>query len=204
MSLSDFLFGKNPADKAMPYLEQIAPTAQAQLDPYIQRGEEASGQLMDIFGGLASMPAEYLDELMGQYKPSESFQFKADLLNRAMGNTAAAGGYAGNEYDQLMRAQNLSGLMNEDIYNWLDRVLGLGQEGRQGLQNFSNQGFQAGGEMADISTQALSSQAGAQFQGQQQRNQNRSDLYKALGQAIGGTMGFGGQDTASLFGKKLW
>lgn len=180
MAFFDFLFGKNAADTAMPYLEQIPQQAAGYLEPYREQGSQATDTTMPLYQSMAQDPTGFMEQLFSNYKPSPGYQLSADLMGQAMGNTAAAGGYAGTEADQLRRGQLIQGLLDQDKYNWLNSALGIQGQGLGGLEGFTGRGFGAGSELADINTQALSSQAGAAFQGQQQRNQNQMDLIKGL------------------------
>src|SRR3954471_7701589 len=100
--LSDFLSGgKNPADAAMPYLNQIPGMAQQHLNPYIQRGETAYHAMQKPFEQMAQDPAGMLESLMGKYEPSKAYQVHRDEAMRAAANTAAAGGMRGSAQDSM-------------------------------------------------------------------------------------------------------
>ncbi len=73
--LSDFFSGgKNPADAAMPYLNQIPGMEKQYYDPFINRGNEAANTLTPQFNQMSSDPAQFLEGLMGKYQPSRSYR----------------------------------------------------------------------------------------------------------------------------------
>lgn len=189
------LFGskKNPADQAMPYLNQIAPMAQGNLNPYINRGQEAGNTAFGEFNSLVSDPTAFLDDLFANYSMSEGFKNRRNEALRTAGDAAATGGFAGTFADQKMQTQLADALLSEDMQQWLNNVLGLYGTGLEGLQNFNNQGFNASTDLTNILGSTLGAQGGLAFQGQQQKNKNNMDIMKLISQiggaAIGGMVG---------------
>ncbi len=184
-----FFSGKNAADEAMPYLANIESKGAQYLDPYIQQGQQATDTTMPQYQQMAQHPDEMLAELFKDYDPSAGFQFNQDRMMGILKNNAAAGGYSGTDYDQYKQGEMLQGLQAQDQFDWIDRALGIQDRGMQGLSGFRDQGFQAGTNMADIGTQQLSSQGGAAYQGQSQKNQNKNELLKSVMQMLGAAMG---------------
>jgi hypothetical protein len=185
------VFGKNPAEKAMPYLEQIGPMAQEHYNPYIQQGQQYGESLGNAYSNMAANPADFINQLMGQYTPSEGFKTKQDMMSKAMRNTSAAGGYIGTEADQIRQAQLVQGLLGEDMQNWLSNVLGVQGQGLAGQQGLYNLGYDATQHLTDALGGQLASQGTLAFQGQQQKNQWKSDLLKGGIGALGGYFGMG-------------
>lgn len=189
------LFGKkkNPAQAAMPYLQQIPGMATQQLNPYIQQGQTAGTAALGTYGQMAQDPADFVNQLMAGYTPSKGFQFKKNEALQAMQNSANAGGFAGTRQDQLQQGELADALASQDMYNWLSQVLGVQGTGLAGQQGFANQGFEANKSLTDILGSVLGSQAGLAFQGQSQSNKNMMDLISILGQLGGAAIGsFGG------------
>lgn len=182
----------SPADKAMPYYEQIPGQAGQYLDPHIQQGQQAGGQAMDQYSQMAQDPTSLIESIMGSYKPSTGYQLNEKRMLDSMAGSAGAGGYAGTGYDDQKRAELVQGLLDQDKYGYLSNALGVQSQGLGGLENFAQRGFGAGGEMADITTQGLASQAGAAYHGQAQKDKFKADMLKAVIQAMASTAGAGG------------
>jgi hypothetical protein len=187
--------GSNPADSAMPYLNQISGVGHQYYDPYVNQGLAAGQKAQDQYDTLMNDPTGFINKLMESYKPSEGYQFQKDELTRGMGNTAAAGGFAGTNYDQMQQAQGVQGLLSKDMQQYLQNALGIYGTGLEGEQGIANQGFQASGSLADYLGSNLGQQGQLAFQGKAQQNANKTSminsLIKALGMA-GGMGAFGG------------
>ena len=184
-----FLGFKNPAKKAQPYLEKIAPMAKEQYNPYIERGQEAGNQAYGQYQQMAGNPSNFLNDLLAGYTPSKGFDFKKNQALGAMRNSAAAGGFAGSEADQTRQGELANSLASQDMYEWLDRVLGQHGQGLQGLSGLQQQGFQGSGALTDILGQTYGNQGQLAFQGQHAQNQGIMDLGKILASLAGAAMG---------------
>lgn len=190
--LSDFFSGgKNPADAAMPYLNQISGMEHQAYDPYIQHGNDAYNVLNPQYSHMASDPTAFLEQIMKGYEPSKAYQLRRDETQRAAGNTAAAGGMRGSINDITNQARLTDSLLGEDMQQWLNNVLGLQKQGLEGEQGFYNTGFNATKGLTGDLANVLGTQAGLAFQGQANQNQSRNDLLSGLMKAFGGIAGFG-------------
>ena len=191
----------NPANKAMPYLNQIPGVAHQTYDPYIQRGQKAGDIAQGQFDQMSQDPMAFINKLMEGYKPSESYKFQQDELGRGMASTAAAGGMRGTPQDQEAQAKLTQGLLSGDMQQWLQNLLGAQATGLQGEQNMYNTGATASGAMGGDIMNALGTQGSLAFQGQANKNQSANDLFKALMGGMGaiGTAPMTGG--GSLFGK---
>lgn len=190
--LSDFFKGgKNPADAAMPYLNQIPGMEKGYYDPYINRGNEAANRLTPQFNQMTQDPAAFLENIMKGYQPSKSYQLREEEASRAAGNTAAAGGMRGSLNDIKSQARIADSLLGDDMQQWLQNVLGIEKEGQSGLTHFFDTGFDATKGLTGDLANVLGTQAGLSFQGQANQNQGRSDLLSGLVKALGGIAGFG-------------
>src|SRR5678816_2864510 len=89
----------NPADAAMPYLDQIPGMEEQNYNPYIQRGSTAYDTMAPSYNKMSTDPTGFLDEIMKHYQESQGFKLKRDEGLRAAGNTAAAGGMRGSLSD---------------------------------------------------------------------------------------------------------
>ncbi len=185
----------DPASKAMPYLNQ----AQDQYLPYQQQGQAAYNQLNPVYSQMTQDPAAYLEQLMGGYEPSKTYQTHRDEALNAIGNTAAAGGMRGSPQDIINSTRLSDSLLGSDMQQWLQNVMGLQGMGLQGQQHFYDTGVGATSDIANI----LGSKGGLSFQSQSQQNQRAMDLLNSLikgGTSIAGGMAGGGAGAASSMG----
>jgi hypothetical protein len=207
--LSEYLKGgKNPANAAMPYLNQIPQVGINSYAPFINEGKTAGNRLSGEYEKLLADPSAFIDALMQKYEPSQGYQFKKDLLSREVGNTAAAGGIAGTPYHQQQEGELVNNLLSEDMQTFLKNVLGLYGTGLQGEGDIYNKGFSASEALASLLGSNLSQQGSLAFQGQSQKNANRSAMINSFakllatgaGAAAGGGFGVGGNLTSDMFG----
>lgn len=206
MSWLSSLFGggkSNPANAAMPYLNQIPGVGEKYYNPYIEQGQQAGGMLSEQFQKLMSDPTGFINQLQSQYKPSEGYQFKRGELEKGLGAQAAAGGLAGTPYHQQEYGQMADKLLSEDMQQYLENALGVYGKGLAGEQGFYNTGFQASQNLADMLAGNLNQQGGLAFQGQAQKNANQQQLMQMLAQLLGGAGGLV-SNPLSLFGNKIW
>jgi hypothetical protein len=190
--LSDFFKGgKNPADAAMPYLNQIPGMEKGYYDPYIQQGNQASNTLNPQLQQMGGDPTAFLEKIMKGYEPSKAYQLRRDETQQAAGNSAAAGGMRGSINDITNQARLTDSLLGDDMQQWLNNVLGIQKEGNQGLQHQFDTGYDASKSLSGDLSNVLGTQAGLAFQGQANQNQSHSDLLSGLLKALGGVAGFG-------------
>lgn len=184
-----FSGSSNPANSAIPYLQQIPGQVSPYLDPFFQAGKGMLDPLTQQYSSLMSNPGARMNEIGGEFEHSPGYQASVDQAMKASNNASAAGGMAGtpqNEYNSMKMATDLS---NQDYYNWLESALGLYNTGLSGGQQMAGMGLNAGKSMADMIAQALSGEAGYSYAGQAGKNQNMygfmGDLAKAMGSAVG-------------------
>ena len=199
------LFGRpaqNPADQAMPYLEQIPGVGKQYHEPFIQQGQQAQEQVNPLYERMSQDPSQFVNALMQNYSPSEGYRFKEREMNRAAQNTAASGGFAGTENDQMARAEMIRGLLGGDMQEFFQNVMGTQAMGLQGQENRIGRGYESSGQLADYIGNALGAQGGARFQGQAQKNANsmakRNSFLNFLGNLAGA--GAGAYHTNKMYG----
>lgn len=171
----NFMDLPNPANSAMPYLNQIPGAVGEYYKPFINEGALASGVSNPVYNRMTENPTDFIDAIMRSYSPSEGYKFKEKYLTQAARNAAAQGGFAGTPTSQLEQADLVRGLLGEDMQQYLANILGVQQQGLQGQENRIGRGFQAGLGYGDILGSNLGQQAGLAFQGQSQLNQNAID-----------------------------
>ena len=164
--------GENPADAARPYLNQIPNVVEPYYDPFIKSGREAEAINNPIYGRMAQNPAEFLDEIMRRYNPSEGYRFKEREMARAAQNSAAQGGFSGTRNDQMSQADMIRGLLGDDMQEYIKNILGIQGGGLQGQELRTERGYNASAGLADTLANTLMSQGSLGFQGGQQRLEN--------------------------------
>lgn len=190
MSLSSFLFGKNPADVASPYLQQSKDI----YNPYVDIGQKAGQNVSGLYQDWANDPVANYNKIMEQYKESPQFQHMRDQRLAALNNTSAAGGMGGS-YQNLEGSADLAeALSSEDMQKWIQSMLGMQQQGAAGQSHLYDQGLGATNQQSN----ALTNQGGMAFQGQQQNNMNRSALLSSLMSGAGAFLTGGPTGVASL------
>ncbi len=183
------IFKKDKTEDPMKYLNQIPDMARQQLDPYVQRGNQAHEMAQGQYNQMTQNPTDFLNQLMSGYQPSQGYQYRSNVLNRDMGNTAAAGGFAGTQEDQRQRAELINSLMGQDMQQYLGNVLGIQGTGLQGQEYTQNRGFGASTDLANILGTNLTQQAGLRFKQGQQRQQDKSGWMKLLPSILGAGIG---------------
>ena len=200
--------GKDPSKAAMPYLDQIPGVGEKYYNPFINRGAGAGDILSGEYGRMLD-PSKFMDDIMSKYKMSEGAQYQRDQLGKGIGETAAAGGYAGNPEHQREYGEMADKIMSGDMQQYLQNALGIHKGGLEGEEGFYDKGFQASGSLADMIGSMLGSKAGLAYQGTQQKNMNNQALMQALMKALatgGGAMmgGAGGAMAGSQIGKNIF
>ena len=197
--LSDIFGGggskkNNPANAAMPYLNQIPDMEKGYYNPFINRGNDAYNQFNPVLNNMTTDPAGFLESMMKGYEPSRGFQLQKDQMLKAAGNTAAAGGMRGSLNDIQDEARITDMLMGNDMQQWLKNVMGIQDTGLQGQQHLYDTGFNATQNLTGDLSNVLGTQAQLAFQGQREKNKSNSDMWSGLGKLAGAGIGayFGG------------
>lgn len=179
---------KNPANAAMPYLNQIPGTMKPYYDPYIQAGQQSLGDLMSQYGQLMNDPGQKFAQMGQGFQQSPGYQFQYNQGMNAANSAAGAGGMAGTPYHQQNAASMASNLANQDFYNYMGNVQGLYGQGLQGASGINQMGYNASNELAQSLAAALMNQGGMAYAGQ--NNQNMANSQR-MGNIFGGAAGLG-------------
>ena len=187
MSFFGNLFGggKNPANSAMPYLNQIPGQTKQYQQPFFDAGKNMIPGLTDQYTNLMNDPSGRLNEIGQGYQQSPGFKFAMQQALQGGNHAAAAGGMAGSPQHEQQNMELAQNIASKDYNDYMKNALGLYGAGLSGGQNMANQGQQAGQSMADMIAQTLAQQANLSFQGQSQQNQNQSDLFNNIFKGIG-------------------
>ncbi len=194
----------NPADKAMPYLNQIPGKTQPYYQPYQEAGKTSLSDLQKRYSQLLNNPTEIYDKLGEGYQQSPGYAATLREALASANNAAAMGGGGGlGSYGHQQLAATAAGdVANKDYEQYINHMLGLYGGGLSGEQAIENQGYGANTDYAQLLANLLGTQGQYKFLGQNAKNQasaqSNSNLFNALG-AIGGGI-FGGPIGASLGG----
>lgn len=181
--------GNNPANAAMPYLNQISPMAQKNLGPWQNQGQQAQTQNMGEYSKMVSNPADFLAQLRATYSPSEGYKFRQNKYQTAAEGAAAAGGFRGTSADQAAQASLVQGLLGEDEGAYLDRLTGILGAGLQGNEQIAGRGYGAASDLTNVVGSTLGNQGQLAFKGQENQNATRQGFQKMLMQLLGGGAG---------------
>lgn len=200
---------KNPANAAMPILQQIPQTVQPYYQPFIEQGNQASQTLQPQYQRMVNNPQDVYNEFMSSYPGSQRYERRQKQMLDQARNAASAGGFVGTPQDQIAQAEIVDAIMRESEGQYFNDIMGILGFGSQGLENASNRGFGASTGFGDILGNTLGTQAGLAYQGQAEQNRAENDkfnnLLKALlgmgGAALGGPIGGAiGSGMGQLFG----
>lgn len=192
-------------NSANTYLNQIPGVGHQGYDDYINQGKDASGKTKTAYEGLMDDPTGFINKIMENYQNSEGYKFQKDQLTKEMGNTAAAGGIAGTNYDQMNQAAGVQGLLSKDMQQFLTNVLGRYDKGLEGEEGIATRGYDASGKLTDILGGALNQQGGLAFQDVQQNNKNRNAIWNMFGKVLGaGAGGFLGGVPGAKVGSNIF
>lgn len=190
MGLFDFFGGgKNPADAAMPYFNQIPGQTNQYYQPWFEAGKNMIPGLTDQYNQLMNDPSKRLNDIGAAYKESPGFKFAMQQALQGSGHAAAAGGMAGSPQHEQQNMELAQNIASKDYNDYMNNALGLYGLGLNGGQNMSNQGQQAGQSMADMIAQTLAQQANMAFRGQQEKNSMSNSLWSGLGKLGGAAFG---------------
>ena len=201
MGFFDSIFGgnkSNPANAAMPYLNQIPQVAQQNLGPWQQQGQQAQQQNQQQYSRMINDTPNYLQELRASYTPSGGYAFREEQARKAHRGMSSAQGRTSTPENEAALQDLIRQLSAQDEGQYLDRILGIQGMGLQGNENISNRGYGAAGDINSTLGNTLGAQASLAYKGQENKNAQRNELFKLLAQITGNGVGqlFGGGDNA--------
>lgn len=188
------LFGgyQNPANAAMPYLNNIQQQLPGYFQPYMQAGQNALGPLQQQYSSLMSNPAGMMNQIGAGYHQSPGYQFQLQQGENASNQAAAAGGMGGTPMAQYNSGQFASGLANQDYYNYMKQALGQYGMGLQGEQGLAGLGYQASSGLGEDMATLAGAQAQLAYSGQQNQNEQQGGGWGSLLGGLGSLIGGGG------------
>lgn len=205
-----FGLGQNPANASEKYLNQIPGVYGQYLNPYIQNGNQAFGNLqgfmnrgntagnlsLGAFSGLVNNPAQFMNQLGSTFQQSPGYNWENNQALQAANRASAAGGMAGSPAEQQQIAGVTGQLANQDYYNYLNHVMSLFGSGLSGLQDMSGQGLNASqgvyntganasSDIANSMAQYYANQGNLAYAGAQNQNNSMFGGLGALASGLG-------------------
>lgn len=183
----------NPANAAKPYLDQVPGAVSPYLQPYINQGQQAGGQLQSQFGQAINDPGALSAKLGAGYKQSPGYQFKLHQSLMAGDNAAAAGGMAGTPAHQQTQMQLANDIASQDFNDYMSRILGVYNKGLEGEQGFQTQGFGASKDLGETIGNSLLNQGKLAYMGAAQQNEANQAQAKSTADMWGNLAGTAAQ-----------
>lgn len=188
-------FYSNPADAAMPYLQQIPGTISPYYQPYINAGGDALQDLIKQYGQLINNPGSVISNVGAGYQQSPGYQYQMNEGLDAANASAAAGGMLGTPYAQKQNTQVAEDIANKDYQQYLNEALGLYGAGLQGEQGVNEMGFGASKDLAGDLASNLQNEGQLAYAGTANQNaSNAGVINDVLG--VGTALATGGASLA--------
>lgn len=188
---------QSPAAAASPYFDEAKEALQQYSAPYVNRGNQSSDLLQQVFSKLISNPQDVLGQLQGSYTSSPGYQFNYNQAMQGLGNAAASGGMSGSLMHQQQAADLGSNYASRDFSDYMNRALGLYGTGLQGMQGFSNMGWDASKTLMEDLASLAGAQGAYAAQDVAGRNQSNSSLLGGAGSVLSQLLGGGNSGSGS-------
>lgn len=166
----------NPADAAMPYLDQIPGQINPYYQPYVNSGQKALNTTQGEFGNLINNPGAKLNEIGQNFQQSPGFKFALQQALQGAGHAEAAGGMAGSPEHEFQNMQLGTNLGNQEYYNWLKPATELYGTGLSGTQDIAHGGMNASNNMAEQIAQILAQKGNLAYAGAQNKNTAQNSM----------------------------
>jgi hypothetical protein len=199
---------KNPYDAARPWMDKEEELYNNNFNPYIERGNRAGQEASDTYSSMSQDPAEHYQKWASTYNPRRGYEgIKNDERYRQAEQEAAAGGYAGTDYDRDRRERLANELQDADFDRYMNHIMGIEKSGLEGQSNFSNAGQNAGTNQAQLLGQNYGAHGQMDFKNAEFQNSQKNALLKALlpliGQIGGSYFGPAGSAAGGALGQSL-
>ena len=200
-SIFDYMFGtggtwQNPADAAMPYLQQIPGVIQPYYQPYIDTGLNSMNQYYNNASMWATPQGAQnnYDAIAAGYTSSPYTQYQTDQMTQAMGQSAAASGQAGTPAQQAALAQQVNNINSAAEQNYINTILRQQQMAQSNLGDLTHLGYNSSDTLASALSRNLSAESALAYAGA--ANQNRHNMQQ--GNMWSSIFGMGANALASL------
>lgn len=178
--------GKNPADVANGYINQIPGQTQSHYQPWEDAGRNQLGSLGEQYNQGMNDPGGKLNDIGSHFQQSPGFKFALEQALQGGNHAAAAGGMAGSPAHEQANMQMSTDMASQDYNNWLKQATGLYGNAMTGAQGMANQGQQAGQSQANTIAQTLAQQGQYGYEGQAGKNKQRNGAFSDILGGLGG------------------
>jgi len=193
--------GEKTLQQAQDYIKQMGQQAIGQLAPYQQMGYgglQKYAQALQPYGD----PSQMYSQIMSGYQLSPAAQFQQQEGLKQLQNAMEARGMAGSGQEMKDILGYSQGLASQDMQQYLQNILGMGQTYLGGTAGLGQMGLGAAGQMGQFGLTSagqygnLAAQlAQVQAQAEAQKAASASGIGQYLGEFGGGLAG----DIASTF-----
>lgn len=179
--------GKNPADVANGYLDQIPGALKPYFQPYIDTGRAAGDKLTGQYDQMTQNPGEFYSNLGKGYTQSPGYQ--ATLREALAGaNNAAAmggGGGLGTPGHENYAANAAGDVANKDYQQYIDHIMEIFGQGQKGQQIQEGRGYDASKDYGTSIGNTLGKKAQYGYEAQAGKNANKSNMWSNIFKGIG-------------------
>lgn len=171
--------GKNPADAANEYINQIPGQTNQYYQPYMDAGNDSVKKLMGMLG---QNPTDTYNKLGEGYKQSPGYKFQLEQA-LSSGNAAnAAGGMLGSPQHVQQNEELAQDVASKDYEKYMQNVLGLNSQNMQGLSGLAGLGANASNQYGTMMSNVLGQKGANAYQGQKGLNEgNQSNWANVFG-----------------------
>lgn len=190
------LFGSmssgNPADAAMPYLQQVPGTITPYYQPYINTGLASMDQYYNNASTWATPQgaANNYNTIAGTYESSPYTQYQTDQMEQAYSQSAAQSGQAGTPSQQAAVASQTNAINSKAEQDYINAILGTEMQGQQGLGMLTNQGYQASDTLAQSLARNLGLEGSLAYSGAANKAAANNDMFSSIGGLLGMGAGY--------------
>lgn len=180
--------GKNPADSAMGYLDQIPEQMRPFFEKYMNAGGDALSSLMPEYQKL--LGGDVYNKLASGYKESPGYKHALQEALGASSNAAAAGGMLGTPMAQQNAMETAQGVSSKDFKDYMASQMGLYGQGLSGLSDINKMGYGANTDFANMLGSLFGQKAQYAYAGQDAANKAKSQNWSDIFGGIGGLLPF--------------
>lgn len=180
--------GRDPYGAARGQIGQIPGMLEKYFDPYIQAGNWALPRLEGQYGQLMQDPGAVMGRIGAGFQQSPGYEFQKQQATEAANQAAAAGGMVGSPQEQQQLAKTVTGLSNQDYYNYLNHAMNLYQQGLGGTSGLAQTGFGAASGLGEDLASVMEMQAQLAAAQQAQEGQSGSGMGAFFGQMAGAAL----------------
>lgn len=175
------IFGlfNNPYSGSSSQAKKYANQAASYQQPFYNSGVNSIQPYEDWMSGMQD-PAEFINNLMGQYSESPQARYEEDQGMRAATNAGSANGLTGSTPLMQQEQENAENISSEDINSWLKNVLGINTEYGSALNNNINRGQKSANSLSNIYSGLGNEMSGLSYGSSMNKNISSAFLMSGL------------------------